>query len=91
MTSGSRSKGRFVKQDFRYVSDEDVYVCPADECMTYRYTNVEKGLTLPPLLDPFLPRLRHQGPMHHGQGTSDYTLGSLSSGELMNLTMPLRG
>lgn len=46
MTSGSRSKGRFVKQDFRYVSDEDVYVCPADERMTYRYANVEKGLTL---------------------------------------------
>ena len=46
MTSGSRSKGRFVKQDFRYMSDEDVYVCPADERMTYRYTNVKKGLTL---------------------------------------------
>lgn len=46
MTSGSRAKGRFVKQDFRYVSDEDVYVCPADERMIYRYTNMEKGLTL---------------------------------------------
>jgi len=46
MTSGSRVKGRFVKQDFRYVADEDVYICPADERMAYRYTNVEKGLTL---------------------------------------------
>ena len=46
MTSGSRSKGRFVKQDFRYVSDDDVYVCPAGERLTYRYTNEEKGLTL---------------------------------------------
>ena len=46
MTSGSRSKGRFVKQDFRYVSDNDVYVCPAGERLTYRYTNEEKGLTL---------------------------------------------
>jgi transposase len=46
MTSGSRSKGRFVKQDFRYVADEDVYICPADERLKYYYTNEEKGLTL---------------------------------------------
>ena len=46
MTSGSRSKGRFVKQDFRYVTDEDVYICPAGERLKYYYTNEEKGLTL---------------------------------------------
>lgn len=46
MTSSGRVKGRFVKQDFRYVADEDVYVCPADETLVYHYTNVEKGLTL---------------------------------------------
>jgi len=46
MTSNSRSKGRFVKQDFRYVADEDVYICPADERLKYYYTNEEKGLTL---------------------------------------------
>ena len=46
MTSGNRSKGRFVKQYFRYMSDEDIYVCPADERMTYRCTNVEIGVTL---------------------------------------------
>jgi len=46
MTSGSRSKGRFVKQDFRYVADSDVYICPANEQLPYRYTNGEKGLTL---------------------------------------------
>lgn len=46
MTSGSRAKGRFVKQDFRYVTEDDVYFCPADERLTYRYTNEEKGLTL---------------------------------------------
>ena len=28
-TSGNKAKGRFVKADFRYVTDEDVYVCPA--------------------------------------------------------------
>jgi len=46
MTSGSKAKGRFVKQDFRYLADEDAYVCPADERLVYYFTNVEKGLTL---------------------------------------------
>ena len=46
MTSGNRAKGRFVKADFRYVAEDDVYICPAGERLTYRYTNEEKGLTL---------------------------------------------
>jgi len=46
MTSGSRAKGRFVKQDFVYLAADDVYRCPAGERLTYHYTNVEKGLTL---------------------------------------------
>ena len=46
LTSGSRSKGRFVKQDFRYVANDDVYICPADERLRYYYTNEEKRLTL---------------------------------------------
>jgi transposase len=43
-TSRSKAQGRFGKQDFRYLVDEDVYVCPADERLTYRYTNEENGL-----------------------------------------------
>jgi hypothetical protein len=31
LTSGNKLKGRFVKQDFRYVAQEDVYLCPAGE------------------------------------------------------------
>ncbi len=46
LTSGSKAKGRFAKQDFRYVRGEDVYICPADERLVYHYTNVDKGLTL---------------------------------------------
>ena len=45
-TSGSKAKGRFVKADFRYLADEDVYLCPAGERLVYHYTNEEKGLTL---------------------------------------------
>ena len=46
LTSGNKAKGRFVKQDFRYVAEEDVYLCPAGERLVYHYTNVENGLTL---------------------------------------------
>ena len=46
LTSSNKAKGRFVKQDFRYVAEEDVYLCPAGERLVYHYTNVEKGLTL---------------------------------------------
>ncbi len=46
LTSGNQKKGMYIKQDFRYVADDDVYICPAGECLTYRFTAVEKGLTL---------------------------------------------
>ncbi|MCP4316241.1 MAG: IS1182 family transposase [Hyphomicrobiales bacterium] len=46
LTSGNKAKGRFVKQDFRYVAEENVYLCPAGERLVYHYTNQEKGLTL---------------------------------------------
>jgi macrodomain Ter protein organizer (MatP/YcbG family) len=46
MTSGAKSHGRFGKQDFVYLHDEDVYLCPAGERPEYRNTNVEDGLTL---------------------------------------------
>jgi hypothetical protein len=46
LTSGSKAKGRFGKQDFRYVRQDDAYICPAGERLVYHYTNVEKGRTL---------------------------------------------
>jgi len=46
MTSGSKAKGRFVKADFRYVVEDDVYVCPANERLKYYFTTEEKGLKL---------------------------------------------
>ena len=39
MTSGIEARGRFGKQDFVYLSDEDAYRCPAGEKLTYHYTN----------------------------------------------------
>ena len=45
-TSSGKARGRFVKQDFRYVTEDDVYLCPADERLVYHATNQERGLTL---------------------------------------------
>ena len=46
LTSGAKSEGRFGKQDFAYLSEEDVYRCPAGERLPYRYTNEEAGKML---------------------------------------------
>jgi len=46
MTSNSKAEGRFGKQDFRYVAEEDVYVCPAGERLAYSHTTEDKGLVV---------------------------------------------
>ena len=46
MASGSKADGRFGKQDFVHLPDEDAYRCPAGEKLRYYYSNVESGLTL---------------------------------------------
>src|ERR1700726_4761868 len=45
-TSDAKSEGRFGKQDFRYVAEEDIYICPAGEKLTHHFTNEEDGLVL---------------------------------------------
>jgi transposase len=46
MTSNAKAEGRFGKQDFRYIAEEDVYVCPAGERLAYYYTTEDKGLVV---------------------------------------------
>jgi transposase len=46
LTSQAKFAGRFGKQDFVYIPDQNAYRCPAGETLTYRYTNVEAGLTV---------------------------------------------
>jgi transposase len=46
MTSNAKAEGRFGKQDFRYVAEENVYVCPAGERLAYSYTSEDKGLVV---------------------------------------------
>src|SRR5467141_1135966 len=45
-TSDAKSEGRFGKQDFRYVAEEDIYICPAGEKLAHHFTNEENGLVL---------------------------------------------
>ena len=43
LTSSAKSEGRFGKQDFVYLPEEDAYRCPAGERLSYRFTSEEDG------------------------------------------------
>jgi transposase len=43
LTSGAKAAGRFGKQDFVYVAADDVYICPAGERLTHRFTSEDAG------------------------------------------------
>jgi transposase len=43
---GAKSQGRFGKQDFVYLPEEDVYRCPAGEHLKYYFTATEHGQQL---------------------------------------------
>src|ERR1022692_1327033 len=45
MTSNSLADGRFDKQDFIYIAEDNEYRCPADQRAVYRFTSIEDGLT----------------------------------------------
>jgi Transposase DDE domain len=40
------TSNRFGKQDFRYVAEDNVYICPAGERLGYSFTTQEHGLVL---------------------------------------------
>lgn len=45
-TSGAAADGRFGREDFVYDETHNEYRCPAGERLTWRFSRVEKGLTL---------------------------------------------
>jgi len=45
-TSGSRVHGLYVKADFVYDRDADIYRCPAGEALSYRSTIEQQGLQM---------------------------------------------
>lgn len=44
--SGNAARGMHVTAGFVYDTDRDVYVCPAVEDLTYRYTTEERGIPI---------------------------------------------
>ena len=46
LTSNSMADGRFSKQDFIYIAQDDQYRCPAGEIAIKRFTTVEHGMEL---------------------------------------------
>jgi transposase len=45
-TSNSQAKGLFGKRDFIYEPKTNTYRCPAAQSLIWRFTSVEKGMTL---------------------------------------------
>jgi hypothetical protein len=45
-TSSAKAEGRFGKEDFVYLAEENVYRCPAGEKLTYRFPSEEHGRKL---------------------------------------------
>jgi transposase len=58
MTSNPK---RFGKQDFRYVAEDDVYICPAGEQLAYSFTTQEQGL----ILHRYLTNVCHRCAVKH--------------------------
>lgn len=42
-TSNARAEGRFDKEDFDYLPENDAYRCPAGKTLTFRFTSVHDG------------------------------------------------
>ncbi len=42
-TSANKSRGLFTKDDFRYHAQQDTYICPAGETLSFRHQGFEKG------------------------------------------------
>ena len=45
-TSGSEKKGIFNRSQFQYDTDKDVYICPSNQELPYRFTSEERVLKL---------------------------------------------
>ena len=46
MTSGAKAEGRFDKADFIYDASADEFQCPAGQRLIWRFSGIEKGMTM---------------------------------------------
>lgn len=75
LTSNAKAAGRFAKDDFIYLPDQNAYRCPANEILTYRHSTVENELTLHLYYTTKCgecPAIQ----MHHGQRAACAALGA---------------
>ena len=75
MTSGIEAKGRFGKQDFVYLSDEDAYRCPAGEKLKYTIPTRRTGRSCDAIGQMRSP-LCAQATLHHRRATAHRALGA---------------
>jgi transposase len=68
LTSNSKAEGRFDKRDFVYLPEQNEYRCPAGERAIWRFTTVEKGMTL----HKYWPSACPKCPLKAQCTTSDY-------------------
>ena len=76
MTSNAKAAGRFGKQDFVYVAADDVYICPARERLTYRYTSEERWQDDAALLDRCVQDVRTENKVYDRPRAARRTLGA---------------
>jgi hypothetical protein len=75
-TSGAKSEGRFGKQDFAYLPEEDAYRCPAGERLPYRPTNEEDGKRLRRYRTTACQNCSLKIAMHDRARAADYAMGA---------------
>ena len=76
MTSNAKAEGRFGKQDFRYVTEDDAYICPAGERLAYHYAYRREWVGSASILDQCMSKLRHQSSLYHWQRATDHAMGA---------------
>ena len=67
-TSINKAAGLFDKADFRYIPSKDEYRCPAGQRAIWRFTSVERGITIHKYWASACPRC----PIKSNCTTSDY-------------------
>ncbi len=79
-TSGNRVKGMYVKADFAYDGDADVYRCPRGRDTDISVHDRGRRPRAATLLGQCLSELPAQGAMHHRTGAPDHPLGARALG-----------
>jgi hypothetical protein len=77
----AKAEARFGKRDFHF-AEKDIYICPAGERLTYRYTNEENGLVLRRYWTNACPNcpIKHQCTRapHHAMGKRAHSCSGLA-------------